>query len=286
MPNYPNIHAIVYGQSGNGKSTFAATFPKPMIVFNFDAYGKDVVYRRKGIARPPVQDSDGVVRQEIIHPPTGESIITIEHYHDENPEQPTAYERFMRRMSYFNADERASYRTVVLDSVTSMELAARKQQQYKINPRSKEPRQWYAGSTERLEEMLCSRFGALYDVNVLVLAHVDEDKDELHGTFVRTPSAPGRLRTRLAAYYNEMYRCFAVREAAGVVGGGGGGRGGLTYRLQTRADAMYNAYSMEAGAPDPCEPRYSALWSTYEVPETLNENTTTTMQVEETTTNG
>ena len=41
-----NIHAIAYGDSGVGKSTFAATFPKPMLVFCWDPYGKDLPYQK------------------------------------------------------------------------------------------------------------------------------------------------------------------------------------------------------------------------------------------------
>ena len=35
----PFAHAIAYGDSGGGKSTFAATWPKPMVVFFFDPFG-------------------------------------------------------------------------------------------------------------------------------------------------------------------------------------------------------------------------------------------------------
>lgn len=256
MVPYPILHVLGYGESGSGKSTFAATFPKPMIVFCFDAYGKDVVYRKRGRTTPEYVDELGVVHQDVVND-AGELLIAIEYFHDEDPEQPGAYERFLKRMNRFDANERAHYRTAVLDSVTSMELCARKMYQHKILKLSKEPRQWYAGATERLEEMLCSRFGSFRDLNVLVLAHIDQDKDELYGTFVRTPSAPGRLRSRLAAFYPEMYRANVTRDGKN-----------LRYSLQTRSDMMYVAFSMEAEAPDPCEPRYSALWANFAANET------------------
>ena len=40
----PPLHWILYGDFGSGKSTMAATFPKPMLVHMFDAFGKDMPY--------------------------------------------------------------------------------------------------------------------------------------------------------------------------------------------------------------------------------------------------
>ena len=39
-------HTIAYGDSGVGKSTFAATYPKPMLVFAWDPHGKDLPYQK------------------------------------------------------------------------------------------------------------------------------------------------------------------------------------------------------------------------------------------------
>jgi hypothetical protein len=43
---YP-IHLLIYGDAGSMKSTFAATFPKPMLVFYCDAMGNDRPYLRE-----------------------------------------------------------------------------------------------------------------------------------------------------------------------------------------------------------------------------------------------
>ena len=42
------IHAMPYGDPGSEKSTFAATFPKPMVVLFFDPFAKAGPYRRRG----------------------------------------------------------------------------------------------------------------------------------------------------------------------------------------------------------------------------------------------
>ena len=43
------VHLLLYGDTGSGKSTFAATFPKPMLVWCFDPHGKDMPYKRLGV---------------------------------------------------------------------------------------------------------------------------------------------------------------------------------------------------------------------------------------------
>ena len=239
------IHVLVYGDPGGGKTTFATTFPTPILYFTFDAVGKEMPVLRLGKPGPL---NDGV-RQVLGK--NGELVAQVEYFHDLLVNKPVAYQKFMARLASVSADM-GKFKTLVLDSVTSMELAARKQQQYSVNPQSKDPRQWFAGTTERLEEVLCIWLGALHNINVVVCAHIDEDKDELHGTFVRNPAAPGRLRKRLAAYYAEMYRVYASRPDQSKP---------AKYLLQTRSNQLYNATSVVAEAPDPCDATYAALWA-------------------------
>ncbi len=42
------IHVLAYGEPGAGKSELLATFPKPILVFMFDALGKDTPYMKLG----------------------------------------------------------------------------------------------------------------------------------------------------------------------------------------------------------------------------------------------
>jgi hypothetical protein len=250
MTDHPSVHALLYGDPGAGKSTGAATFPKPMLVFMWDPRGKETPYlKRGGEVELGENAEDGTPWQSIKSKtdPTRE-IIRLEHYHDWDPAHPTAYSRFLVRLTRLQTDV-AAYRTIVLDSVTFMELAARKMHQYVLNPTSKEPRQWFAGSTDALEEVLMIRFGALA-CNVVVTAHIDEDKDEVHGTMVRNPSAPGRLRKRSPAGYSELYRAFVRRDP----------KTGPTYLWQTRSDAIYNCAS-QIEAPELVVQDYAALWT-------------------------
>jgi hypothetical protein len=247
MDEKPAIHALIYGDPGAGKSTGAGTFPKPMLVFMFDPRGKETPYTKRGDVTVEVDDL-GTPVQSVHSRKNGDLLIRVEHYIDAIPNQPEAYKRFLTRLTRLH-DDLGIFRTVVLDSVTFMELAARKLQQYVLNPSSKEPRQWFAGSTDTLEEVLMLHFGAL-PCNVVVCAHIDEDKDEVHGTMVRNPAAPGRLRKRSPAGYSELYHAYVKRD----------GKGGREFLWQTSSDAIYNA-SSQAGAPDPCPQRYEAIWS-------------------------
>lgn len=178
-----------------------------------------------------------------------ELLIRIEHYNDDLPEKPTVYQKFRERMAGFNG-EVGYWKTAVLDSVTYMELAARLQAQYVLNPGSKEPRQWFAHSTECLEQMLLVRFGGLR-LNIVVLAHVDEDKDEMTGAIVRSLKAPGRMRSGTGSGYMEVYRSIILKDGDERL-----------YALQTRTDNAFAA-ATQIDAPDPCKANYEALWANW-----------------------
>lgn len=251
------LKVVCYGDAGSGKSTFAATFPKPMVVFSFDPIGKDIPYLLRGKMQPVGQlvvgknaAGDVVVPVQQVLSPKGKLLIQVEHYIDTNPQRPQAYANFLTRMAMFEG-ELDNWKTVVFDSVTFMELMARKDSQYRLNPNSREPRQWFAASTDALEEMLMIRVGSL-PMNVVVIAHIDEDKDEVNGVFVRNPKAPGRLGKGkgLAAAMVEVYRMYV----------GPDGEGGEHYLVQTQSNGSYNC-ATRINAPNPCEPVYANLWA-------------------------
>ena len=237
------IHCVVYGDSGAGKSTFAATFPKPMLVLLFDPPDKATPYFRRGA----VQSHEWGA--EVIY--ADRRTIRVEYYHDRSigkaAPKPSAYRRFRERVDDLFTEYR-EWKTIVIDSLTFMELAARKNEQYVLNPTSRDPRQWYAGSTETLEEMLLMVFSNL-STNVVCCAHIDEKRDEVHGNMIYNPALPGRLSRRLPAGYGELYRAYVARDD----------EENLVHRLQTRATDEYNA-SSQIQAPDPCVPLYQSLW--------------------------
>lgn len=248
----PSLHVLCYGDSGSGKTTFAATFPKPMLVFAFDPRSKALPYLNQGTVEPEIVDPQGTPVRVVLNG-KNRAIVQVEHYNDDTFDpavlaargQSYAYQRFLTRLSVLDWSEWA---TIVIDSVTFAELSVRKMNQYYLNPTTKEPRQWFGASTDALEEILMIRFGG-YPGNLVTICHVDEDKDEVFGQFVRNPMAPGRLRKKLATAYGELYHMDVKVDQ----------KGKIAYQLQTRPNASYNACS-RINAPDPCAPSYRALW--------------------------
>ena len=249
---YDAGHTLVYGDSGAGKSTAAATYPTPQLVWMWDPHGKEMPYKKRWLAeggRVHLQDDRFGTPVEYVLDAGGTLQCQIEHFIDTDPRKPAACERFLQRVDAFHAEMPDWQQgTLILDSITFYEIAARKWSQYKLNPSTKEPRQWFAASTDMLEEMLMIRFGSLA-MRVVVVAHVDEDKDEVNGEIVRNPSAPGRLRKRTPAGYSELYRQHVLRDS----------KGDRQYLWQTRAGGGWNCATQLDTLPDPCRATYDEV---------------------------
>lgn len=254
----PSLKCVVYGDAGAGKSTFAATWPTPILVLAFDPIGKDMPYLKRGKAQAMGKRAIGInpstgaavtVPVRKVVSPKGKLLVQIEHYIDSNPREPQAYPKFQARFNELH-EEYDIWKTVVFDSVTFLELAARKYHQYALNPTTKNPLQWFGGATDLLEELLMIQVGAM-PCHVVIVCHIDEDKDEVNGVLVRNPKAPGRLGKGkgLSAAMVEVYRAFVGRDD----------RGQSQYMLQTASDSIFNC-ATRIDAPNPSAPQYKALW--------------------------
>ena len=183
------------------------------------------------------------------------STIRIVPFHDADPDNPVAWERFTYFMARYEKDyPKGDWPTFVYDSVTSGSLAARKRHEKVLNPMVKfakgtDTRQWYAGETDDCEEMYIMRFGSL-EMNVVLICHIDERRNEMSGEILRGPSASGRLSKRgmLSMAYQEQYHAFAYRE-----------EGKRLYALQTANDGTWVATS-QLNTPEVCYPHYNSLF--------------------------
>ena len=263
---YPPIHCMTYCDTGVGKSTFASTFPKPMLVFFFDPHGKDWPYRKDdkgnilpdgGLQKYPinVQSGQASITYRDVQNPSG--VVRIEYYHDEDIDNPGIINVFRYRLAMLH-HEYNSWKTIVTDSITFMELVARKWEEKVMNPMQKfakgtDTRQWFSGSTDTLEELVIMRYASL-PMNVVICCHVEEKGVLRSGELLRGPFAPGRLSRRgeLSAAFQEQYRIYKLPDENGV----------LRRYLQTENDGEWVA-TTQIGAPNNCYPHYLSLWQNY-----------------------
>jgi len=262
---FPPIHAMVYSDTGIGKSTFARTFPKPMLVFCFDPMGKDFPYRKdlqgnmlpdSGLLSYPINVAQGAVEVPYRDVQDPEGVIRIEYYHDD-PETPGAINMFRYRLANLHL-EYANWQTIVTDSITFMELSARKWEEKVMNPLTKyakgtDTRQWFAGSTDTIEELVIMRYASL-PMNVVICCHIDERTNMRSGEILRGPFAPGRLSKRgeLSAAFQEQYHLYSGR----------GEDGQMIRFLQSENDGDWVA-TTQIGCPNDCYPHYLSLWKNY-----------------------
>lgn len=100
---------------------------------------------------------------------------------------------------------------VVIDTLTTLSTAAFRYAQA-MNPAAKEPQTYYFTAQQLIENMLALLCSEQFNTNVLVLAHIDYDKD---ATFQITKGFPrsigSALNTKIGAYFN----CVLLAERAG-----------------------------------------------------------------------
>lgn len=260
----PYLKCLVYGEPGAGKTSFAATFSKPMLVWQFDPHGKDSPYmkgaNRKFLPASQVGDlqwwdfgnGTGIFYRDVQH---DDGLVRIEYYHELHSfRQPTAAALFHMRLAMFHK-EYDQWQTVSIDSLTGLELVLRKEYEYKllVNPEETEKakydqRHWYGGSYHDLEELLAGRFPSM-PMNVIAICHIHIKETGLVGDeVVKLLSLPGQLKKTAARNWQEYYRSFVAGER---------------YLLQTKSGNMYYA-ATQIEAPNPCDASYEALWGGWE----------------------
>ena len=253
------IHALVYGDAGTFKSTFAATFPKPLLVWNFEGIGNDAPYFRTGFPGPLLVSEGGFYYRDVTGP-DGELLVRVEYYHDPNEEEPSAWDRYRTRMATF-PNEYSYWQTVVFESVDFADVACRNAQRFLYNPTTKEPRQWRAETTDQLENLLKMRFGG-FPMNVVTVTGISEKQNEISGVFVRNPSAPGRLQKALSRAYAEVYHTYTVLKPDTT--------DEWIPQIQAQTGNGFVAKSTLVNAPNPCWPSYEALWANFDAAASAN----------------
>lgn len=266
---YPDIHLLLYGESGAGKSTFWASlikyhyenFGEPSLVFQFDPYGKATPYTELG----EVQENKhefyaglGIEVDDVIGP-DGKLICQVEYYAEPIPDDPQAISRFEKRMVGFEQQAR-NWASICVDSMTFFQRASF-QKWKKLNPlapdnfKQQTNLSWYGGVKEDGANLLMSRT-IWWRTNVGVICHVAKDKEEFADLgAIKGVALVGQLAKDAPAGFDEVHRLRIVPDKSG--------KGEHKRELQTRSDSMWNANSLVTKAPNPCAPDYQALWANW-----------------------
>ncbi|MBI2007720.1 hypothetical protein HYS85_00580 [Candidatus Saccharibacteria bacterium] len=267
---FPNLHLLLSGESGSGKSSFWATviaywakhFGEPSLVFMFDPMDKATPYTDLGTVAPMDTELDanryykelGVKVNDVLDK-AGKLICRVEYYSDEEPESPTALTKFERRMVGFTKSA-SNWASIGVDSMTFLQhmalLRAKVESGFKQFQPGTDGRQWYARVTEDVATLLFSR-AAYWDTNVGIICHVDDRKEDFGEMGqLKTAALQGRMAKRAPAGFGEVYKLHVVR-----------GKDGVKRQLQTVSDEKWMCNNLVTKAPNPCDPTYDALWKNW-----------------------
>lgn|SRR5215831_2847551 len=245
----PDLHIAGYGGPGSRKSTFFATLPQPIVVAHFDAVGKDMPYWRLGQVGDVQTGKDGVAFREVVRK-DGLLAAKIEYYTDFDIEHPKASSLFLERLNKLPKQiGRGECRTFCFETVTSSSLKTRKWYQYDLESGARDPRKWYGGAVDVLEEILLIQLPSMH-CNVCVGLHESKTKVEAEGGLVRAPNLPGRLLESFASQWPEIYHMYVDRDRK---------TGDKTWLIQTQSDEKWEA-TTQIDAPDPSGGHYDDLW--------------------------
>jgi len=247
------LHILLMGETGSGKDTFAATFPKPMLVWHLDGYGQEMPYMKKaqhvGEIQNYVMGNSSINYRDIIAADGGP--IRVEYFSSDNPIQPMVSQVLESRMANFTTEQH-QWKTLVCGSLSSAALESRLYEQFILNAHFKDPRKWYGAATEYVERLIMMQKALV--CNVIFICHVGRSMDEVGGEMLFTPDLPGRLSWSAGRYFNEMYRLYIMRSAE---------TGVASRALQTDGDGRYQAKT-HIDAPNPVYPHYESLWSEWD----------------------
>jgi hypothetical protein len=258
---HENLHGLFMGRPGGGKSTLAATFPKPMLVLSCDPPGKEKAYLDRGTPSGYLKGDYCYYREVKSKNDPDKLIIRVEYWGEPNPFKPTSYPRFVTRTAHLESEiEQSGWRTVILDTSTYFELSARSYSEHGINSAVKDGRQHYAFSTHACEQHIMQRWPNLLLCNSLVLCHIDDQKDEAadgEGVVTRKMVAlPGKLPNKLPGGYGEVWRVY-------YAGKDKEGKPVHLVQTQARTGDSHDCKSL-MGFKDGSIPHYTALWDSLE----------------------
>ena len=201
------LNIMLYGKFASGKTTFATTFPKPILFLDVD------------LRHQTYAGMDGV--DYIAYKDSGK--------------RATAYNDFMKDLRKYQTG--SEYKTVVLDSTTTL-LDIMKNDILGLRGTG-------AGATEGLSlpqwGTVTDRFARIFDImrgydkHTIIISHEQMIQDDLTGEIKVIAMMVGKkFPQRAPLFFDEIYRCFTDTQR---------GEEEPQYLAQTRSDRKYPARS-------------------------------------------
>jgi hypothetical protein len=258
----PDVHVMIEGVPNSGKTRFAASAEKPELVLACDPISKMPAYFDRGTWDGKVYTgAQGQPVWIITSRMTGQPIIQLEGYYDEDPELPTAMTSLLARMPSISAEVKVGmWRTVVIDSWTQLEWIARIR---RTNGNFKTSNSPYLEAMDDLKSLVNSRLMNLR-CNLIVIFHIETKVvRNKQGTVVQdarmdvgggeqsyTVQAIGQLKN-LPNVFGECYLAIAPVD------------GSNNYVLQTVRNADFRTLCSRIGAPNLCPNEWREIFTGY-----------------------
>ena len=203
----PFFKALIYGESGAGKTCLAAQMPGPIEYWDFDHKISSAVYWLSQQGKNAQLDQIDVYQFGQL--PLKERIPAWE-------ARTRIIDDLIRKKQPF------PFKTLVLDSITSLSHHLMEDYIFRSQTGLKRPLEGVNGLQDySLYEKHMTRVltGLLaQDVNIVVLGHVDIDKDETTGQITKKPLCAGQqLAKKLPIWFEEVYVATAKPDGSRVL---------------------------------------------------------------------
>lgn len=232
-----NLKLMLYGDSGTGKTCFAAGAEGPVYFADFDG--------KLSSARNFFRDQPEKLKE-----------IHFDSFQiDKTKPRDLPFARFHEKLLELDKlvhEGKFPYKTFVVDSGTTY-VEQMLREIIRQNPGVSRPSK---DVPARIDYMTLTQFFGNYlskilsfPCHVIFIAHIKTDKDESTGKIEYTPAFPGQTARKIPIYFEEVYRTFTET----------GKDGKLQYLAQTQSGAKFICRSQIPNIPNPVELSFSTL---------------------------
>ncbi len=223
------LKVLVYGDSGTGKSIFAASFPGPIKYWDFD-------HKVSSVAQFYKKDEEKL-----------KSIQVTQFANLPNGDRIKAWEKEVREIQdLVKAKKPLPFQTLILDSLTTF-TSSMLQHYFVAQPGIKRahPDLNAMQDYQLLDKHLSQAIPGLLslDCNIVMVGHMGVDKDETTGQILRQTLMPGKFAAKLPIWFEEVY-------VASVKDG--------KYLLQTQSDSSFKCRT-QRGLPKEISSSYAEI---------------------------